>query len=309
MTVVAICSTRSSPGVTSLSVALGAAFVHRGLRPLLIEADPAGGVIGLRFALSADPSLRTLWADMRRGFSADVVQQNTTDLRGIDCLLAPTDPLLAVRALDHVVPVLAEEAAGLHRPVIIDLGRISDGNQVAAVAGLRNHHAPGHAASGGRGAAGEGGGGGGGARGRPVPVVRIPPAGSQWPADRRSSRSATLPITRRRSPRLPGCRWRRCCPTTGSWRRPSRAGRFKARKLRRSALWRCVSALGDQLTAGAMQSAPTPVPAAPVAAPPPPNHSTGAEFASMPADHLAHLDPEATIPRRYIPQLVNAGVR
>ena len=293
MTVVAICSTRSSPGVTSLSVALGAAFVHRGLRPLLIEADPAGGVIGLRFALSADPSLRTLWADMRRGFSADVVQQNTTDLRGIDCLLAPTDPLLAVRALDHVVPVLAEEAAGLHRPVIIDLGRISDGNQslpllaCATTTLLVTRPRAEDAQSllyGSRLLE---------ANGQRPSVVSIGDA-PHHPAEITSLAglplAAVLPDDRIMASAFSG-------------------GRFKARKLRRSALWRCVSALGDQLTAGAMQSAPTPVPAAPVAAPPPPNHSTGAEFASMPADHLAHLDPEATIPRRYIPQLVNAGVR
>lgn len=124
MTIVAVCSTRSSPGVTSLCVALGAAWARFGVRPLLIEADPSGGVIGLRFAMTADPSLRTLWADMRRSFSPELLMRNSSDLRGVDCLLAPTDPLLASRALDHVAPVLAHELAMLNRPVVIDLGRI-----------------------------------------------------------------------------------------------------------------------------------------------------------------------------------------
>ena len=139
MTVVAICSTRSSPGATSLCVALGAAWARRGPRPLLIEADPAGGVIGLRFAMSADPSLRTLWADMRRGYSPELVQQNSTDLRGIDCLLAPTDPLLASRALEHVAPVLSRELAALSRPVVIDLGRISDTSKALPFVSCATH--------------------------------------------------------------------------------------------------------------------------------------------------------------------------
>jgi MinD-like ATPase involved in chromosome partitioning or flagellar assembly len=126
MTVIALTSTRSSPGVTSLAVALGLSWSRRAVDPLLIEADPAGGVLGLRFGLSSDVSLRTLRADMRRGYSAELVHRNSTDLRGVACLLAPTDPVLTTRSLECSAPSLADELVASARPTLIDIGRIFD---------------------------------------------------------------------------------------------------------------------------------------------------------------------------------------
>ena len=139
MTVVALASTRSSPGVTSLTV--GLAFVWQQLRaePLLIEADPTGGVIGLRFNLSADPSLATLSSDLRRGYDPARVQNNTLDLHGVRCLLAPVDPLHTSRVLERSAGVLAAELPSFRRPTLIDIGRIWSGSPALPLAEIADN--------------------------------------------------------------------------------------------------------------------------------------------------------------------------
>ncbi|MEP4592542.1 MAG: hypothetical protein ABJ381_12160, partial [Ilumatobacter sp.] len=242
MTVIAVCSTRSSPGATSLGIALGAAFAHRGVRPLLIEADPAGGVIGLRFAMSADPSLRTLWADMRRGFSAELVQQNSADLRGVDCLLAPTDPALAARALEHVAPVLAREVGGLRRPVVIDLGRLSDSSPALPLVACATH----------------------------VPVVtrpRVEDVQSLLYGTRLLEAHGRRPsiVSIGDGPHHPaevatlaGLPLAAVLPDDRTVASAFTGGRYVARSLRRSTLWRCVDALAGQLIGATPDEPPTP---------------------------------------------------
>lgn len=126
MTVIAVTSARSSPGVTSLAYGISLAWKQQSIPPLLVEADPRGGVLGLRFDLSAEPSLVTLGADMRRGFDPRLVHNNAIDLHGIECLLAPTDPLVATRTLEGSARILADELPSFELETVIDLGRIFD---------------------------------------------------------------------------------------------------------------------------------------------------------------------------------------
>ncbi|MGB5755896.1 MAG: hypothetical protein WBM50_03200, partial [Acidimicrobiales bacterium] len=99
MTVVAVSSSRSSPGATSLAVALGFAWRASGALPLIVEADEAGGVLGLRFGLPFERTWTTLSADLRRANRPGLVVENAVELNGLPCLLAPVDPVMSAAAL------------------------------------------------------------------------------------------------------------------------------------------------------------------------------------------------------------------
>ncbi|GHH62480.1 MinD/ParA family ATP-binding protein [Lentzea cavernae] len=61
---IAICSLKGSPGVTTLTVALGARWTGPEI-PIVVEADPAGGDLLTRFRLNAAPSVVGLAASTR----------------------------------------------------------------------------------------------------------------------------------------------------------------------------------------------------------------------------------------------------
>jgi len=106
-------------------------------RSLLIEADPAGGVLALRFDLDPAPSLTSFGSDIRNGYSSDLVWANTQDLRGVHCMPAPVDPILARNWIERVTPPLTKELPSLGAPAIIDLGWIDHegpSTQLAAAA-------------------------------------------------------------------------------------------------------------------------------------------------------------------------------
>lgn len=61
----AVCSLKGSPGVTTLAVALAARWPVEE-NPILVEADPAGGDLMARFRLSESPGLVSMAAAARR---------------------------------------------------------------------------------------------------------------------------------------------------------------------------------------------------------------------------------------------------
>jgi hypothetical protein len=61
---IAVCSLKSSPGVTTLAVALGARWPGPEV-PVVVEADPAGGDLMTRFRLSSELTLVRLAASSR----------------------------------------------------------------------------------------------------------------------------------------------------------------------------------------------------------------------------------------------------
>ncbi len=125
MTVIALTSVRSSPGATSLGVALSAAWASASDDlALLIEADPAGGVLGLRFELPSEPSLATLSADLRRHGNRSLVLSNSVELAGARCVTAPADPFIASGVLNRSAKTLSDQLASLGLATAIDLGRI-----------------------------------------------------------------------------------------------------------------------------------------------------------------------------------------
>lgn len=134
MSVVAITASRTSPGATALATGLALAWSHRVEQSLLIEADPAGGVLALRFELAAAPSLTTLGSDVRNSYSHELLWSNTQDLRGVRCIPAPVDPRLARSWIERLVPTLVPELPRLGAPAVIDLGWVDEGGVSAPLA-------------------------------------------------------------------------------------------------------------------------------------------------------------------------------
>ena len=122
--IVSLTSARSSPGVTSLAVGMAYVWQELGYQPLLVEADPAGGVLGLRFDLPSEPSFTTLSADLRRGSDPQRIIDNTAEIQGVRTLLSSVDPAQAGRVLTRSGGILAAELPSLRRPVVIDAGRL-----------------------------------------------------------------------------------------------------------------------------------------------------------------------------------------
>ena len=68
MTLVCLASQKGAPGVTLTALALGVSW-HGATRrrAVLLEADPAGGVLAIRYRLGLEPGLVTLAAAARAG--------------------------------------------------------------------------------------------------------------------------------------------------------------------------------------------------------------------------------------------------
>lgn len=137
MTIVALTSSRGSPGVTSLAVGVALSLTRSGARPLLIEADPAGGVLGLRFDLPREPSMATLAGEAGRGSSDGALLSNhTVELAGFELLTAPFDGLITSWALNRSTNYLSEVLRSLDRPVVVDLGRLDPASPALSLASI-----------------------------------------------------------------------------------------------------------------------------------------------------------------------------
>jgi hypothetical protein len=128
-------SYRSSPGATTLALALAATWPRLGPRPLLIEADPAGGVIGGWWHFTEFPGLWSLAADASRG---DPWRPREHAMRlglDVDVVASPAgeDP--------KSVAVVAEAAASTPADdvVIVDVGRLDRHGPAAGFLAAADH--------------------------------------------------------------------------------------------------------------------------------------------------------------------------
>ena len=130
MMLVAVCSLKGSPGVTTFCVALAAHWPAQA-RCLLLECDPSGGDIATRFSLASSPGLVSLAAAARRGSEPDLLWQHTQQLPGgLPVVLAPPGADHALAALVALAPessarasVLRMAAGATDMTVIADCGR------------------------------------------------------------------------------------------------------------------------------------------------------------------------------------------
>lgn len=132
---ISVLSLKGSPGATTLAVALAARWPAPA-RALVVEADPSGGDLGLRFSLSSTPGLVSLAAAARRGGDADLVWRHTQQLPGgLPVISAPPDADQARAALSALAPdptsglgVLRAAANQPGTVVIADCGRVDPGS-------------------------------------------------------------------------------------------------------------------------------------------------------------------------------------
>jgi MinD-like ATPase involved in chromosome partitioning or flagellar assembly len=138
--IIAVCSDKGAPGVTTLATVLGLVW-PRGAT--VLEADPSGGDLTFRLRsslspsqdfLPTEPSVFTLAADARTGLTGgDVARYGQTSTLGVRVI---PGPLRAERtaSLRPLWPAVAQQLAQSSDPVIADLGRMQPGHAARSVA-------------------------------------------------------------------------------------------------------------------------------------------------------------------------------
>ena len=132
---IAVGGVKGSPGATSVALALAARWPQPA-RTLLVEADPAGGDLAIRFDLAMTPSLVSLAADARRSDRADPAQQLWRHAQplpvGVSVVAAPPDAHQARAAIAALgnddAGVLRSAADGPGVVVVVDCGRVDPGS-------------------------------------------------------------------------------------------------------------------------------------------------------------------------------------
>jgi hypothetical protein len=124
----AVCSLKGSPGVTTFATVLGACWPV-GETPIVVEADPAGGDLMARFRLNEAPSLTTLAVRARRGVEAGLLAQHSQQLPGgLHVVIGPVGAEQARTALSVLASggcsVLRRAAEQPSTTVIVDCGRV-----------------------------------------------------------------------------------------------------------------------------------------------------------------------------------------
>jgi hypothetical protein len=121
---VALASIKSSPGVTTAALALGACW-PAGQRPLVVECDPAGGDVAARFGLAAQPGLVSLAAAARRSRDRELVWRHAQRLPGgLDVVAGPVGAEQARAALDVLADAPIVWSSPGDAALIADCGRL-----------------------------------------------------------------------------------------------------------------------------------------------------------------------------------------
>ena len=139
--IVAVCSEKGAPGVTTLATVLSLVWPGEST---ILEADPSGGDLTFRLRnattpaqefLQTEPSVFQLAADARTGLLADDqlgrYAQPTT--LGVQAIPAPLRPE-RFNALRPVWPAVASRAAASREVVVADLGRLQPGHTAWPIA-------------------------------------------------------------------------------------------------------------------------------------------------------------------------------
>ncbi len=132
MALVVLGANRSSPGVTTACLALAAAWARPGRQPLLVEADPDGGVLAARYELAARPNLTELAGRSRAGLRPhDAWDHAQTLPGGLPVLVAHPSAEQTQAALRTAAARLGEHFAMIERTdVLVDAGRLTPGSPV-----------------------------------------------------------------------------------------------------------------------------------------------------------------------------------
>ena len=140
---VAVCSVKGSPGVTTFSIALAARWPEPAW-VALVEFDPSGGDIAVRFSLDPSPGLVSLAAASRRNAEPGLLWRHAQALPGgLEAVVAPPGAEQARAAIAALQPTGSAGATLLRRAaditdavVVVDCGRVD--NDPAQLALLRS---------------------------------------------------------------------------------------------------------------------------------------------------------------------------
>jgi hypothetical protein len=123
---VAVGSTKGSPGATMFALALAARWPGESV---LVEADPDGGDLGARCAIPDDPGIASLVLAARRG-DAELADHTQRIGVGIDVLVAPAGAARSAATVEALPP-----AALVHTglDVLVDVGRLGGDSPAAGI--------------------------------------------------------------------------------------------------------------------------------------------------------------------------------
>jgi MinD-like ATPase involved in chromosome partitioning or flagellar assembly len=127
MALICFASQKGSPGATLSALAVAAAWPNlAGRRKLLVEADPDGGVLAVRYRLGREPGLLSLVGAGRQGMSRNGLWTHTQRLPGgLPVVVASDRPEQTTAALTASGSVLGEWLQSLDDvDVIADVGRL-----------------------------------------------------------------------------------------------------------------------------------------------------------------------------------------
>lgn len=127
MALVVFGSQKGSPGATLTALAVAGAWPQReGRRTVLLEADPDGGVLAMRYGLGREPGLLSLAASARHGVARGDLWEHTQQVPGgLDVIVSPDRPDQATAALHTAGATLGPWLAALPDvDVIADVGRL-----------------------------------------------------------------------------------------------------------------------------------------------------------------------------------------
>jgi len=125
--IVVLSSVRGSPGVTSWSLLLAAAWpAEYEAERVVLEADPAGGVLGVRYGLGVEPGVVTLIAGLRRsaGEPVPVAEHGRPIGPGTWVIPGPETGEQSFALWSRLASTVAAGVAGDERVWVVDAGRI-----------------------------------------------------------------------------------------------------------------------------------------------------------------------------------------
>jgi Mrp family chromosome partitioning ATPase len=129
--VIALCSAKGAPGVSTCALALAAAWPVEGEMPVVIEADPAGGDVAARCVMPSSPGLVELASAHRRTVNTPggfLEFSQPLPFRAAVC----AGPVGAEPAGAAVELLARQGLQGLGRslggehPILLDLGRLTE---------------------------------------------------------------------------------------------------------------------------------------------------------------------------------------
>lgn len=135
MALVVLGANRSSPGVTTAALALGAVWPRAGREPLVVEADPDGGVLVARYGLNAHPNLTELAGRSRAGLRPNDAWDHAQHLPGgLAVVVAHPSAEQTHAALRTGAARIAQHLAAVeHTDVLLDAGRLGPSSPSVAM--------------------------------------------------------------------------------------------------------------------------------------------------------------------------------